>query len=227
MDTSVPIWQLILFLIGAYLVGSIPTAYLAGRLLRGIDIREYGSGNVGGNNAGNLLGRPALILVGFVDIGKAVILTWLALVPMDLGYEAAIATGLCTTIGHNWSIFLGFTGGRGLSTIVGTLVVVFPWGAVFLMLTTLAGWPLKNTAGSTVGLLGLPFLSLALSMPLAMTWGCVGMILITALKRLEANRTPLPEGSDRWGVIWRRLWQDRDIADHEAWLSRRPPAGRS
>jgi glycerol-3-phosphate acyltransferase PlsY len=223
MMLDIPIWQLVLYLFGAYLMGSIPTAYLAGRLLRGIDIRDYGSGNVGGSNAGDTLGRPLMFIVGFLDIVKAAVPTWIALVPLDLGYEVATAAGLAATIGHNWSIFLRFTGGRGLSCFLGALVIVFPWGAVFLISVIIAGYFLKSTAGSTVGLLGLPFFSLALDMPAAMTWGCLGMILITALKRLEANRAPLPSGPERWHVIWRRLWLDRDIEDHEEWLSRRPP----
>ena len=222
MTLGVPIWQLILYLVGAYLIGSIPTAYLAGRLLKGIDIREYGSGNVGGSNAGNTLGRPLMFIVGFIDIIKVALPTWLALVPLDLGYGPAVAAGLSATIGNNWSILLGFTGGRGLSAFLGMLVIVFPVGAGFLMLAIIIGFFFRTTAGSTVGLLGLPFLSMALDMPDAVTWGCVGMILITALKRLEANRSPLPPGPERWGVIWRRLWLDRDIADHQKWLARRP-----
>ncbi len=223
MDTSVPIWQIVLYLTGAYLLGSMPTAFLLVRLLKGVDLRQYGSGNVGGSNAGIVLGQWALIVVGFIDIAKAVLPTWLALFPLDLGYGVAVATGLSIAVGHCWSIFLGFSGGRGLSTIVGTLLVVFPWGAAFVLLATFVGWRLKSTAGSTVGLLGLPFLSLALDMPAAVTWGCLAMIAITALKRLEANRAPLPKGPERWGVIWRRLWLDRDIADHKEWLARRPP----
>jgi glycerol-3-phosphate acyltransferase PlsY len=129
---------------------------------------------------------------------------------------------LAGTIGHNWSIFLGFTGGRGISGILGTLVVVFPWGALFLLLVMFVGWRLGSTAGSTVGILSLPLLSLLFDMPSAVIWGCVAWIVITALKRLEANRRPLPQGPERRGVIWRRLWLDRDIDDHEAWLARRP-----
>ncbi len=222
MVSGLPAWQLVLYLAGAYLTGSIPTAYLAGRILRGIDIRDYGSGNVGGSNAGTVLGRVALVLVGLTDIGKGALVTWLASGPLDLGVGPAVIGGLWATIGHNWSIFLRFTGGRGLSTIIGTLAVVFPWGALFLLLVMLAGYLLHNTAGSTVGLLGIPFLSLALAEPATVTWGCVAMIALTAAKRLEANRAPLPAGKERWPVIWRRLWWDRDIADHKEWLSRRP-----
>ena len=54
----------------------------------------------------------------------------------------------------------------------------------------------------------------------AVTWGCVGMILITAAKRVEANRAPLPQGPERWEVLWHRLWLDRDITDHKKLLGR-------
>ncbi|MGD8856001.1 MAG: glycerol-3-phosphate acyltransferase [Chloroflexota bacterium] len=220
-----PLWQLLLFLIGAYLLGSLPTAYLAGRWLRGVDVREYGSGNVGGNNAGAVIGLWALVVVGLIDIGKAALPAWLALGPLDLGTGPAVLAGLCATAGHDWSLFLHFSGGRGVSGVLGTLVVVFPWGAAFLLLALFVGWRLKNTAGSSVGLLGLPPLSLALGMAPAVTWGCLAMIVVTSLKRLEANGRPLPRGEARWGVIWRRLWLDRDIDDHQAWLARRPGEG--
>jgi glycerol-3-phosphate acyltransferase PlsY len=190
-----------------------------------VDVREYGSGNVGGNNAGAVIGLWALVVVGLIDIGKAALPAWLALVPLDLGLGPAVVAGLCATIGHNWSIYLRFSGGRGVSGIVGTLLVVFPWGAALILLGLFVGWRVKNTAGSSVGLLGLPLLSLALDMPAAVTWGCLAMIVVTALKRLEANRRPLPAGDARWGVIWRRLWLDRDIDDHQAWLARRPGEG--
>ena len=87
---------------------------------------------------------------------KGALVTWLASGPLDLGVGPAVTAGLWATIGHNWSIFLRFTGGRGLSAIIGTLAVVFPWGALFLLLVMFAGYLLHNTAGSTVGLLGIP-----------------------------------------------------------------------
>jgi len=202
--------QLLLYLIGSNLLGSIPTAYLAGRWMKGIDIRQYGSGNVGGNNAGTTLARWVMIPIGLFDIFKAAFPTWLAFSVLDLGYGFAIAAGLSATIGHNWSVFLGFSGGRGLGAIIGTLMIVFPWGALLLLLGLFVGWRLKSTAGSSVGLIGV-------------TIGCLAMVSIAVLKRLEANRAPLPKGPERWPTIWRRVWLDRDIADHEEWLARRPP----
>ena len=69
----------ILLVIGGYLAGSFPFAYLAGRLFRGIDIREYGTRSVGGSNAYEQVGRPLLLVVGLLDIGKAALPSWLAL----------------------------------------------------------------------------------------------------------------------------------------------------
>ena len=222
MSFSSSFWLVLILLLGAYFLGSIPTAYLAGRWVRGIDVRRHGTGNVGGSNVYHSVARWAVIPVGLFDIFKAVFPAWLALVPLDLGYTAAVAAGLAATMGHSWSIFLGFTGGRGLGCILGTLAVVYPMGALVLMLILAVGYAMGTTLTATIGLLLLPFLSQAAGNPSAVTWGCVAMIILTAVKRLEANRRPLPEGEEHWPVIWRRLLWDRDIADHEEWLAQRP-----
>ncbi len=217
------IWQAILLCIGAYLLGSIPTAYLAGRRLRGIDVRQYGTGNVGGSNLWHSVARWTTVPVGLFDVCKAALPAWLALGPLDLGYPVAIAAGLCAALGHAWSLYLGFTGGRALSSILGTLAVVFPWGALIQLSLMGLGLILHIEALSALlGLLALPLLSMAFGRPPAVTWGCVAMIVLIAVKRVEANCTPLPPGPERWKVIWRRLWLDRDIPSHEEWVARRP-----
>lgn len=208
--------------IGAYLLGSVPSAYLAGRWLRGIDIRQYGSRNVGGSNTWKNVARWAVVPVGLFDLGKAALPTWLALHRLDLGYSVAVVAGLCAALGHAWSLYLRFTGGRALSCILGTLAVVFPSGALGLLLVMAVTALLQWNPLTAIGLLGLPAFSLALSRPPAVTYGCLAMILLTALKRLEANGEPLPRGPERRAVIWRRLWMDRDIASHEAWVTREP-----
>jgi glycerol-3-phosphate acyltransferase PlsY len=222
MENDPAIWQVALFLVGSYLLGSIPSAYLAGRWLKGIDVRQYGTGNVGGSNVYHSVSRWAIIPVAIFDIGKAALAAWLALYVLEWGPGVAMAAGLCVFIGHTWSLFLGFKGGRGLSCVAGTLLVVFPWGGLILIALVLLGVPLKNTVTTSIALLLLPLVSVALGEPAAVTWGCLAFILLTALKRLEGNRVPLPSGKDRWPVIWRRLWLDRDIADHKEWLARRP-----
>jgi acyl phosphate:glycerol-3-phosphate acyltransferase len=214
--------QIVLLCVGAYILGSIPTAYLAGRLVLGVDIRDYGTGNVGGNNLWHSGARWAFFPVGLFDIAKAALPAWLALVPLNLGYGAAVTAGLCAAIGHAWSIFLGFTGGRAVSTIVGTLLVVFPAGALIQLFLMGAGLVLRVRQLTTIGLFIMPFLSLTFARPPAVTCGCVAMVALTAVKRLEANRAPLPPDRERWSVLWRRLWLDRDIPSHEQWVARRP-----
>jgi len=217
------IWQAILLCVGAYLLGSIPTAYLAGRWLRGIDVRQYGTGNVGGSNIWHSVARWAIVPVGLFDVCKTALPAWLALDPLDLGYPVAVAAGLCAALGHAWSLYLGFTGGRALSSILGTLAVVFPWGTLIQL--SLMGLGLVThieALSASLGLLALPLLSLAFGRPPAVTWGCVAMIVLTAVKRVEANRTPLPPGPERWKVVWRRLWLDRDVPSHEEWVARGP-----
>jgi len=206
----------------AYLLGSIPTAYLTGRWLRHIDIRQYGTGNVGGSNVWESVARWAVVPVGLFDVCKAALPAWLALSLLDLGYPVAVVAGLCAALGHTWSLYLGFTDGRALSSILGTLAVVFPWGALIQLLVMGVGFVLHIELLTTLVLLALPFLSLAFGRPPAVTWGCVAMIVLIAIKRVEANRTPLPPDTERRKVIWRRLWLDRDVSSHEEWVARRP-----
>jgi len=115
-------------LLASYLLGSLPTAYLFGRVLKGIDIRKVGSGNVGATNAMRALGRGPGITVLLLDILKgfaAVVLLgdYFSLKPV-LWQEQnlRIIMGLCCICGHNWTIFLRFKGGKGIATSFGVLL---------------------------------------------------------------------------------------------------------
>lgn len=120
--------QIILAIFISYLIGSIPTAYIFGRLLKGIDIRKFGSGNVGATNALRVLGKGAGITVLILDILKG----FLAVVfignyavsgGINISNEAIrISLGLSCISGHNWTIFLGFKGGKGIATTFGVLL---------------------------------------------------------------------------------------------------------
>jgi acyl phosphate:glycerol-3-phosphate acyltransferase len=112
----------------SYLLGSIPTAYLFGKALKGIDIRQVGSGNVGATNALRVLGKGAGITVLLLDILKGLIVVSLlanffvhksVLFPEQ---NLRIFMGLCCICGHNWTIFLQFKGGKGIATSFGVLL---------------------------------------------------------------------------------------------------------
>jgi glycerol-3-phosphate acyltransferase PlsY len=120
----------ILGVIVSYLLGSIPFGYIAGKVLKGIDIREHGSGNVGATNVLRTLGAKAGILVLLLDAAKGVAAVLgigslvLALSP-DINSSAAKALcGAAAFIGHDWTLFLGFKGGKGVATGLGVFFSV-------------------------------------------------------------------------------------------------------
>jgi len=223
MPAASTILQAVLLIAAAYLLGSIPTAYLAGRWLKGIDIRRYGSGTVSGSTVYEQVARWAILPVGLFDVAKAVLPAWLGL-RLGLGLPVAAAAGLAAAAGHNWPVFLRFTGGRGLGCFLGVLLVIFPWGAPWLLGFLGAGKLFGSTAEwalASVALLPL-FAYLMGGSPVAVCTGAA-MLLLTVAKRLEANRRPLPSpGPERRRVLLRRLIFDRDIASHQDWLNRKP-----
>lgn len=108
-----------------YLLGSIPSAYIAGRLLKGVDIREVGDRNMGAANAWRELGARAGTAVALADIGKgalAILIARLVAVPESV----VLLAGVAAVAGHNWPIFLRFRGGRGQATTIGALLTLMP-----------------------------------------------------------------------------------------------------
>ena len=115
-------------LLASYLLGSLPTAYLFGKVLKGIDIRKVGSGNVGATNALRALGKGPGIIVLVLDILKGFVVVvllgnYLADKPIFLQVQnLRIVMGLCCIIGHIWTVFLQFKGGKGIATSFGVLL---------------------------------------------------------------------------------------------------------
>jgi glycerol-3-phosphate acyltransferase PlsY len=208
---------------GGYLLGSIPTAYLVGKWLKNLDLRRYGSGTVSGSMVFEHVARWAVVPVGLFDMGKAALPAWLGL-QLGLGMPVAAATGLAAVAGHNWPIFLRFTGGRGLGTFMGLLLVLFPWGFPWMLGFLTAGWLLGDSAPwALAGLITLPLFAHLVAGPDVVGSATGIMLLLTLAKRLEANRRPLPPpGRERRKVILRRLFLDRDTASHKEWIHRRP-----
>jgi glycerol-3-phosphate acyltransferase PlsY len=214
--------QLVIFILGGYLIGSIPTAYLAGKWIKGIDLREYGSGTVSGSMVWEHVARWAVFPVGIFDVLKATLPTWIGLA-LGLGESAAMAAGLAALVGHNWPLYLGFTGGRGLSPFLGTIALIFPWGFPWLLTFLAVGYLLGDSAPwALASLILLPLFNLWMDGPTVINGATVVMVIITIIKRLEANRRPLPvERIERRKVIVRRIIFDRDIPSHKEWISRK------
>lgn len=118
-----------------YLLGAIPFGLLVGRLTRGIDLREYGSHRTGATNALRTLGLRAAALVFLLDVGKgvaAVVLSRVLLADAPQVEWAAAVAGFAAIVGHNWSVFIRFTGGRGVATSAGALGAMSPWTILLL-----------------------------------------------------------------------------------------------
>ena len=118
-----PIFAYLFPLLG-YLCGSIPIAYIYGKM-HGIDIRKHGSGNVGATNALRTLGRKAGIVVLALDVAKVLVVLLLGQF-LHLDRNILLLTGGAAFIGHNWSIFLHFKGGKGVAVSAGILFYFFP-----------------------------------------------------------------------------------------------------
>ena len=115
-----------LIIISCYLLGSIPFGYIVGKLFKKVDIRELGSGNIGATNAFRILGPSLASLVLLGDVGKGILSIYLVrFLNIDNLLILTIA-GLAVICGHDWSLFLGFKGGKGIATTFGVVFALNP-----------------------------------------------------------------------------------------------------
>ncbi|MCF7793269.1 MAG: glycerol-3-phosphate 1-O-acyltransferase PlsY [Candidatus Cloacimonetes bacterium] len=120
-------FNLILSFIFAYLLGSIPTSYIMGKLVKGIDIRQHGSGNVGATNALRILGTKIGIITLIFDIGKGIVAVQIGkMLNPDFTNLMLIGFGLFAILGHIFTIFLSFKGGKGVATSAGVFIALIP-----------------------------------------------------------------------------------------------------
>ncbi|MBA7708567.1 Glycerol-3-phosphate acyltransferase [subsurface metagenome] len=154
-----------------YLLGSIPTAYIAGYLLKGRDIRQMGDGNVGAANAFRQLGRKIGVGVFFVDAGKGALAIIIAQA-VGIPQLAILTTGAAAVIGHNWPAFLGFRGGRGFATTIGVLAAVITQPMLILAGPALVALFTKRSTGIAGGVIFIP-------LPLVCWWLGLSGVLVT------------------------------------------------
>ncbi|MDZ4664793.1 MAG: glycerol-3-phosphate 1-O-acyltransferase PlsY [Bacteroidota bacterium] len=122
---------IVLLILGAYLLGSIPTAVWIGKAFYGIDVREFGSGNAGATNTFRVLGKKAGFPVLAIDILKgsvAVALAFLSSIPFERPdfVDLQLGLGVAVLLGHIFPVFAGFRGGKGVATILGVVLCVLP-----------------------------------------------------------------------------------------------------
>jgi glycerol-3-phosphate acyltransferase PlsY len=119
--------------LAAYAAGATPFGYLAGKL-KGIDLRQHGSGNIGATNALRVLGKPVGITVLLLDMLKGLLPVLLAMKVSD--HPAVhVATALAAILGHNYTFWLGFKGGKGIATTAGAILPIMPWALLVAVVT--------------------------------------------------------------------------------------------
>src|SRR4030042_1319237 len=129
----------IIAIVLGYLLGSIPTAYLVTRVATGKDVRRLGGGNVGGLNVYREVGFLPSLVVAIVDLAKGAAAVAIAQWLLDVSPPFVLAAALASVVGHNWMVWLKFSGGKGMGAAIGSLFVLlplygYPWGlAIFFV----------------------------------------------------------------------------------------------
>jgi glycerol-3-phosphate acyltransferase PlsY len=207
----------IIAIIIGYLLGSIPAAYIATRLAKGKDIRQLGGGNVGGLNVYREVGLWAALAAGIFDVGKGAAAVAIAYWLLQLPPLFVLLVGLAAVIGHNWMVFLKFSGGKGMGATFGALAVLFPVYGYWQGLPILFGIILipfiitRNVALSMgIGLLSLPFITwLGMDSGIGTVMAVVVGLMI-AIKFLPTARAALSRSKTKRDFIFDDGRSDRD-----------------
>ncbi|MCD6575413.1 glycerol-3-phosphate 1-O-acyltransferase PlsY [Candidatus Aerophobetes bacterium] len=152
---------LVIILISGYLIGSIPGGYIVGRLARGVDVRKYGSRNIGTTNVLRVLGKRFALYVFLIDFGKGVASVSLAYF-FSIGIDSSVAralAGIACIAGHSWPLFLKFRGGKGVATSAGVFASLTPLPFLFSLVTMIAVVAVTRyvSLGSMISAALLPF----------------------------------------------------------------------
>jgi glycerol-3-phosphate acyltransferase PlsY len=126
-----PVSQIALVSVTSYVIGAIPASFIMGKLLRGIDLRQHGSGNLGAANTFRVLGTKAAIPVLLFDIGKGFVAVWFISKMGDATAWHALLAAVAVVVGHNYSVFVGFSGGKGVGTTAGAFLALSPYAVAF------------------------------------------------------------------------------------------------
>ena len=220
-------WPVVL---GAYLLGSVPSAYLAGRWSRGIDIRRYGSGNVGATNLMRFTSKRVAIPVIVFDSVKGMIMVGVAWW-LGLGVTEQMLVGIAAIVGHNWPVFLRFAGGRGVITTMGvgfllplinqlaSLATMFLVTVLYGSIALVSAYFKRLPLGVFIIVAAFPVVVWVLTRSLPLAMGYLAMFLILVVRRLTARQPVSITSLSKRQMLLNRLLFDRDMRDKEAWMS--------
>lgn len=187
----------VLSMVISYLVGSISFSYLIAKKVAGIDIRSHGSGNAGATNTLRVLGKGPAIVVLLLDALKGVAALGIAHLISGGDPLTYAFAGIFAIIGHNWPIFFGFRGGKGIATTVGVAIGFSPTAFLIAVIVTLLVIAITRyvSLGSLIFVTLLPILLFVFHQPVL--GGVSLLIMLFAFIRHSSNIVNLVQGKER------------------------------
>lgn len=198
--------NLLISLILAYLIGSIPTSFIFGKLLKKIDIRKHGSGNVGATNIFRAVGKIPALIVLLLDIFKGSFAVFFLpevffnnTIGVTVGFEIyQVLLGLFVIAGHVWSVFLKFKGGKGVATTAGVLLVLAPKilvGSLFIWIFVFLAFRIVSVASIAASIF-LPIFAIILRRPIYLVLFLVLLCIVGTYKH-KPNIKRLIRGEEK------------------------------
>lgn len=202
--------DIIISIIIGYLIGSVPFALIFGKVFGGMDVREHGSGNLGGTNVIRLLGLKVGIPVIICDIGKGILAAYLG--TLIGGELIGLLAGVCAVLGHFYPVFAGFRGGKGVATGAGVFFFLAPFQIsiallVFVVVLLIFGYvSLASILGAVAGIIQflLPEFITGMNVNLVVRIGGIIVALFIIYKH-RSNIKKLAIGEEK-----RSLYKSRD-----------------
>jgi len=197
---TITLITLIAALLLSYLTGAIPFGLLFGRMV-GKDVRDEGSGNIGATNVNRVLGKKLGILTLLCDVAKGFFPVFVASILLPMGDNWELFVGLCglaAVLGHMFSIYLGFKGGKGVATALGVFLFFSPWAIcialiIFIAVVGVSGFV---SAGSLAAAGMIPFLILMLGGSFS-TFFCAAVIAVLIWIKHSSNIARLRRGEEK------------------------------
>ena len=207
------IFDLLIIILLGYFLGAIPFGLIIGKLARGVDVREHGSGKIGFANVLRTAGAGPGALTFASDIGKGMLAAWLggiivggrtaAIGPLTFDFQAAqVVAAMAAVVGHNWSVFIKFEGGRGVDTSLGGLIAMVPFvglaclatGIIVILVSRYVSLGSMSGAGSSILIL-VPLVSLGHQPMEYLIYGTIATALVVYQHRDNIGR--LRTGTER------------------------------
>ncbi|MFB5265986.1 glycerol-3-phosphate 1-O-acyltransferase PlsY [Paenibacillus enshidis] len=181
----------------SYLLGSVSFSVLIGRFLKGVDVRQHGSGNAGATNTLRVLGKGPAIMVLLLDVCKGIAAVWLGYWLGGGSQWAAALSGIAAIAGHNWPLYFHFRGGKGIATAIGVLATLCFFPALIAGIIAILSIVITRyvSLGSLIFVILTPWMILVLGYSWPLFWSSL-IICVFAVWRHRTNISKLIQGKE-------------------------------